>query len=99
MSSPYDEALADKLIDRTIRERIVLVGVGLPGDEVVCAGSTLTVNGVLCDGAAGALEAVQVIDSPGASVAGVAGHSSSVAMSSSMVNSWYIVVLPLLVTR
>lgn len=29
----YDEALAGTLIDRTIREKIVLVGVGLPGDD------------------------------------------------------------------
>ena len=33
MSNPYDEALADTLIDRTIRERIVIVGVALPGDD------------------------------------------------------------------
>ncbi len=31
MSSPYSEALGSTLIDRTIRERIVLVGVTLPG--------------------------------------------------------------------
>ena len=29
----YDEALAGTLIDRTVREKIVLVGVGLPGDD------------------------------------------------------------------
>ncbi len=29
----YDEALAGTLIDRTIREKIALVGVGLPGDD------------------------------------------------------------------
>ena len=33
MSNPYGEALADTLIDRTIREKIVLVGVQLPGDD------------------------------------------------------------------
>jgi len=33
MSTPYNEALADTLIDRTIREKIVLVGVQLPGDD------------------------------------------------------------------
>ncbi|MGI9646099.1 MAG: GTPase HflX [Ilumatobacteraceae bacterium] len=33
MSNPYDEALADTLIDRTIRERIIIVGVELPGDD------------------------------------------------------------------
>ncbi len=34
MTTPYNEALAATLIDRTIRERIVLVGVTLPdGDE------------------------------------------------------------------
>ncbi len=33
MSTPYNEALADTLIDRTIREKIVLVGVMLPGDD------------------------------------------------------------------
>jgi GTP-binding protein HflX len=40
MSTPYDEALAGTLIDRTVREKIVLVGVGLPGqdDEAVDAG-------------------------------------------------------------
>ncbi|MEY2975280.1 MAG: hypothetical protein RIR49_1700 [Actinomycetota bacterium] len=31
MSTPYSEALGSTLIDRTIRERIVLVGVTLPG--------------------------------------------------------------------
>ena len=31
MSSPYSEALGSTLIDRTIREKIVLVGVTLPG--------------------------------------------------------------------
>ena len=33
MSTPYNEALAATLIDRTIREKIVLVGVTLPGDD------------------------------------------------------------------
>jgi GTP-binding protein HflX len=33
MSTPYDEALAGTLIDRTIRERIVLVSVALPEDD------------------------------------------------------------------
>ena len=33
MSTPYNEALAETLIDRTIREKIVLVGVQLPGDD------------------------------------------------------------------
>lgn len=33
MSTPYNEALADTLIDRTIREKIVLVGVQFPGDD------------------------------------------------------------------
>ncbi len=33
MSTPYDEALSSTLIDRTIREKIVLVGVTLPGDD------------------------------------------------------------------
>ena len=39
MSTPYQEALGATLIDRTIREKIVLVGVGLPGqdDEAVDA--------------------------------------------------------------
>ncbi len=32
MNTPYDEALAGTLIDRTIREKIVLVAVALPGD-------------------------------------------------------------------
>jgi GTPase len=32
-NSPYNEALAETLIDRTIRERIVLVAVALPGDD------------------------------------------------------------------
>jgi GTP-binding protein HflX len=33
MSTPYEEALAGALIDRTIRERIVLVAVALPGED------------------------------------------------------------------
>jgi GTP-binding protein HflX len=33
VSTPYQEALGATLIDRTIRERIVLVGVGLPGQD------------------------------------------------------------------
>ncbi len=39
MSTPYQEALGATLIDRTFREKIVLVGVGLPGqdDEAVDA--------------------------------------------------------------
>ena len=32
MNTPYQEALGASLIDRTIREKIVLVGVALPGD-------------------------------------------------------------------
>ena len=32
-NAPYNEALAGTLIDRTIREKIVLVGVGLQGDD------------------------------------------------------------------
>ncbi len=32
MNRPYDEALSDRLIDRTIREKIVLVGVDLDDD-------------------------------------------------------------------
>ena len=31
MSDPYGEALGSTLIDRTFREKIVLVGVTLPG--------------------------------------------------------------------
>ena len=44
-------------------------------------------------------DAVQVIDSPGAKLAGAAGQLSSVAMSSSIVNGWNIVVFPVFVTR
>jgi GTP-binding protein HflX len=33
VSSPYQEALGSTLIDRTVRERIVLVGVMLPGAD------------------------------------------------------------------
>ncbi len=33
MTTPYDEALAGTLIDRTIRERIVIVAVAGPGDD------------------------------------------------------------------
>jgi GTP-binding protein HflX len=33
MTTPYDEALAGTLIDRTVRERIVLVSVALPDDD------------------------------------------------------------------
>ena len=36
MSNPYNEALGATLIERTIRERIVIVGVTFPGtDELV----------------------------------------------------------------
>ena len=33
MTTPYNEALGATLIDRTIREKIVLVGVTLPGED------------------------------------------------------------------
>jgi GTP-binding protein HflX len=32
-NTPYNEALAGTLIDRTIREKIVLVAVALPGQD------------------------------------------------------------------
>ena len=33
MSTPYDEALSTTLIDRTIREKIIIVGVQLSGHD------------------------------------------------------------------
>ena len=60
MTTPYDEALAGTLIDRAVREKIVLVGVGLPGetDEAVDAG--LDELALLID-TAGAVEAGRLV--------------------------------------
>ena len=33
MNTPYQEALGATLIDRTVREKIVIVGVTLPGHD------------------------------------------------------------------
>ena len=33
MSNPYNEALGETLIERSIRERIVIVGVTFPGTD------------------------------------------------------------------
>ena len=49
MSTPYDEALAGTLIDRTIRERIVLVGVALHGDDEDAVEASLDELALLVD--------------------------------------------------
>ena len=55
MTTPYNEALAETLIDRTIREKIVLVGVTLPGDNEESTEASLNELALLIDtaGAAG----------------------------------------------
>ena len=66
MSNPYGEALTDTLIDRTIREKIVLVGVALPGDDEETVDASLDELALLVD-TAGADEVARVVqrrDSP-----------------------------------
>jgi GTP-binding protein HflX len=66
MSTPYDEALAGTLIDRTIRERIVLVAVAGPRDDDEEIDASLDELALLVD-TAGADEVARMIqrrDSP-----------------------------------
>ncbi len=49
MTTPYNEALAATLIDRTIRERIVLVGVTLPGENEESTEASLDELALLVD--------------------------------------------------
>ena len=49
MTTPYNEALAETLIDRTIREKIVLVGVTLPGDNEESTEASLNELALLID--------------------------------------------------
>ncbi len=49
MTTPYNEALAETLIDRTIREKIVLVGVTLPGDDEESTEASLNELALLID--------------------------------------------------
>ncbi|WP_420453246.1 GTPase HflX [Ilumatobacter sp.] len=59
-SSPYDEALASTLIDRSIRERIVLVAVALPGDDDEQVDASLDELALLVD-TAGADEVARMV--------------------------------------
>jgi len=49
MTTPYDEALAGTLIDRTIREKIVLVAVAGPGDDDEAVDASLDELALLVD--------------------------------------------------
>lgn len=60
MSSPYHEALAGTLIDRTVRERIVLVGVAAPGDDDESVEASLDELSLLVD-TAGADEVARLV--------------------------------------
>ncbi len=60
MSTPYEEALAATLIDRTIREKIVLVGVTLPGDDEESTDAGLDELALLVD-TAGADEVARMV--------------------------------------
>ncbi len=48
-NNPYNEALAGTLIDRSIRERIVLVAVALPGDDDEAVDASLDELALLVD--------------------------------------------------
>ena len=66
MTNPYNEALAATLIDRTIRERIVLVGVTFPGSDDETTEASLDELALLVD-TAGADEVGRIVqrrDSP-----------------------------------
>ena len=66
MSTPYNEALANTLIDRSIREKIVLVAVALPGDDDEAVDASLDELALLVD-TAGADEVARLVqrrDSP-----------------------------------
>ena len=60
MTTPYNEALADTLIDRTIREKIVLVGVILPGEDEESTEASLDELALLID-TAGADEVARMV--------------------------------------
>ena len=60
MTTPYNEALAATLIDRTIREKIVLVGVTLPGDDDESTEASLDELALLVD-TAGADEVARMV--------------------------------------
>ncbi|NND74545.1 MAG: GTPase HflX [Ilumatobacter sp.] len=60
MSTPYEEALAATLIDRTVREKIVLVGVTLPGDDDESTEASLDELALLVD-TAGADEVARMV--------------------------------------
>jgi GTP-binding protein HflX len=49
VTTPYNEALAETLIDRTIREKIVLVAVTLPGDDEESTAASLNELALLID--------------------------------------------------
>ena len=57
MNTPYQEALGATLIDRTIREKIVLVGVALPGDTDESVEASLDELELLVDTAGADVEA------------------------------------------
>jgi GTPase len=59
-NNPYNEALAATLIDRTIREKIVLVGVALPGDDDESVDASLDELALLVD-TAGADEVARLV--------------------------------------
>ncbi len=60
MTTPYDEALAGTLIDRTIQEKIVLVGVGLAGEDDDAVDAGLDELALLID-TAGAVEVGRLV--------------------------------------
>jgi len=60
VTTPYNEALAETLIDRTIREKIVLVAVTLPGDNEESTEASLNELALLID-TAGADEVVRMV--------------------------------------
>jgi GTP-binding protein HflX len=66
MSTPYNEALSNTLIDRTIREKIVLVAVTLPGDDEESTDASLDELTLLVDTAGADVVArmIQRRDSP-----------------------------------
>ena len=66
MNTPYQEALGASLIDRTIREKIVLVAVALPGDTEESVDASLDELELLVDTAGADVEArvVQRRDAP-----------------------------------
>lgn len=59
-NTPYNEALAGTLIDRTIREKIVLVAVALPGDTDEAVDASLDELALLVD-TAGADEVARLV--------------------------------------